>query len=250
MADLTLCRLLIDPPAPGPWNMAVDQVLLESAIEHGVCWWRFYRWSQPTLSLGYFQPYADRLQHPPSQGCPAVRRLTGGGAIVHHAELTYSVVVPGNHPLAARRNVLYQTVHGSLIRVLADWDVTAKLCCESAPGPQKPQPLLCFRRRAPGDVVVGTVKIAGSAQRRSHGAVLQHGSVLLRRSPAAPELAALKDLAQTAIAEDQLADAWLREVSAYLGLDGRHHRLSDRQRCRAAVLVDTRYSAAHWTRSR
>ncbi len=96
-------RLLIDPPAPGAWNMAVDEVLLDWSAQSGGYAWRFYRWDEPTLSLGYFQPYEDRQRHPPSRACPAVRRATGGGAILHDAELTYSLAVPAGSPLANRR---------------------------------------------------------------------------------------------------------------------------------------------------
>ena len=114
--------------------MAVDQVLLEWSAEQRSCCWRFYGWREPTLSLGYFQRYEERLQHPPSRDCPAVRRLTGGGDIVHDGELTYSLVVPGEHPLAARRDLLYETVHTSLIRALADLGVSATIC--RSPGHQ------------------------------------------------------------------------------------------------------------------
>ncbi|NIL97050.1 MAG: lipoate--protein ligase family protein, partial [Planctomycetales bacterium] len=68
--------------------MAVDEVLLEWSAEEGCCCWRFYGWREPTLSLGYFQQYGQRWQHAASRDCPAVRRLTGGGAILHDRELT------------------------------------------------------------------------------------------------------------------------------------------------------------------
>jgi len=61
--------LLLDPPAPGAWNMAVDETLLEAAANDGLCTLRFYRWIEPTLSLGYFQAYADREKHEASLGC-------------------------------------------------------------------------------------------------------------------------------------------------------------------------------------
>jgi lipoate-protein ligase A len=250
MTDLTECRLLIDPPAPGAWNMAVDQALLEWSAEEGGFCWRFYGWQEPTLSLGYFQRYEDRLRHAPSEGCPVVRRLTGGGAIVHDAELTYSLVVPAEHRLAVRQDLLYETIHTSLIQVLADLGVSAALYKSSARGEHGRQPLLCFRRRAPGDVVIGGIKIAGSAQRRRRRAVLQHGSVLLQRSAAAPELAGLEDLAGKAISQDRLADAWLGELSARLAVRWRCRPLPDRQRRRAAALAESRYSLARWTVSR
>ena len=74
------CRVIVDPPADGPLQMAVDEVLLESAAEQGICSLRFYGWSQPTLSLGYFQSYGDRASTPPawrvlaSAGKPAAAR--------------------------------------------------------------------------------------------------------------------------------------------------------------------------------
>src|SRR5687767_6703039 len=87
-------RLIIDPPAEGSWNMAVDEALLESAADSGEITLRFYEWSRATLSLGYFQSHAERSGHTASLACPMVRRSTGGGAIVHDQELTYSLVVP------------------------------------------------------------------------------------------------------------------------------------------------------------
>ena len=145
--------------------MAVDEVLLEWAAQSGGGWWRFYQWAQPTLSLGYFQEYARRAGHAASRGIACTRRLTGGGAIVHDRELTYSLAVPAGHRLALVRDRLYALVHQSLIATLADWSVAAALY-PAAAGPATTAPLaepfLCFERRAAGDVVVGPAKIAGS----------------------------------------------------------------------------------------
>src|SRR5690242_1143259 len=86
-------RLILDPPAPGSWNMAVDEALLETAADAGIATLRFYQWNEPTLSLGYFQAAAERNQHSMSSGCPLVRRASGGGAILHDRELTYSIAM-------------------------------------------------------------------------------------------------------------------------------------------------------------
>jgi lipoate-protein ligase A len=110
--------------------------------------------------------------------------------------------------------------------------------------------VLCFLRRAPGDVLVGPAKIAGSAQRRRRGAILQHGSLLLRRSEAAPEIAGLEDLAGGSLPRHLLAHAWLSGVSDRLGMKWRRRRLSDRQRNRAAALAHDRYATTGWTRHR
>jgi lipoate-protein ligase A len=250
MTSLTECRLLIDPPAPGAWNMAVDEMLLEWAAEQDGCCWRFYGWREPTLSLGYFQPHEDRRQHLPSRNCPTVRRLTGGGAIVHDAELTYSLVLPSRHPLALRRDLLYESIHSSLIDVLADFGTKAVLCEPPIRHPGREQPFLCFKRRAPGDVLVDGTKVAGSAQRRRRGAVLQHGSVPLRPSAAAPELPALEDVLGTTIRREQLAEAWLAKLSSRLAITWRQQTISAGQRCRAESLAQKRYALACWTQHR
>lgn len=230
--------------------MAVDQMLWEWSAETGACCWRFYRWKEATLSLGYFQPYEDRRRHPPSGNCPAVRRLSGGGAIVHHRELTYSFVLPSGHRLAARGLPLYHIVHSTLIDVLAEYGIVASLCGQPQHRKSQRQPFLCFQRRFAGDVLVGKAKIAGSAQRRSRRAVLQHGSVLLAPSPAAPELDGLSNLAGKPLGDEQLMEAWLEKLSRRLALSWRDEPLSDQQRRRAAALVDTKYGSDAWTRHR
>ena len=89
------CRLLIDAPERGVWNMAIDEALLESAADEScdLVTLRFYRWSEPTLSLGYFQSYEDRNSHEASRSLPVVRRSSGGGALVHDHEWTYSLAI-------------------------------------------------------------------------------------------------------------------------------------------------------------
>ena len=268
--DRLLYSLLVDPPAVGSWNMAVDEALLEAAAAEGQATLRFYQWREPTLSLGYFQEYGDRIKHGPSAGCPAVRRASGGGAIMHDRELTYSLAVPDGHPLVADRLRTYRVVHESLIETLAGWGIeaglytcymaaadrenagaasTAGLRCDEQNQPGR-QPFLCFQRRALGDVLVGGGKIAGSAQRRCRGAVLQHGSVLLARSEAAPELDGLKERTGKSIFADNLISAWLPRLAEKLAIDHRIACLADEQRSRAAVLDSEKYSTAAWTKNR
>lgn len=212
------CRLIVDEPADGAWNMAVDETLLQTADEHHLATLRFYRWIEPTLSLGYFQPYVARALHPASLTCPVVRRSTGGGAIVHDQELTYSFSFPllGG---ATDSTVWYRVFHETLIQVfaciepsihVAQWS-TAKLdapACKHTQGPL-PEPFLCFQRRSAEDVVVGPWKIAGSAQRKRRGAILQHGSVLLRRSPAAPELPGWFEQSKSMQTIQSLIEHWI-----------------------------------------
>jgi lipoate-protein ligase A len=212
--------LLIDAPAAGSWNMAVDQALLESVSRSGEMVLRFYQWEQPTLSLGYFQSMEDRSLHEPSLSCPVVRRATGGGAILHDQELTYSLCVPSEDRWSKTHELLYWTIHGAIIECLADWGVEARTyqtdktiatsgsvpgvgCSKfeelpswsNSPMQVEASSFLCFQRRSAGDIVLGNYKVCGSAQRRKFDSVLQHGSILFKRSNCAPELPGIEDLA-------------------------------------------------------
>ena len=240
--------LLRDGPSGGAWNMAVDEVLLQRAAGGGGACWRFYTWCEPTLSLGYFQDYATRRQHAASGGCPAVRRLTGGGAILHDAELTYSLVLPRAHAWAGRRDRLYQVVHQCLVDAIAELGVLAHVL-QAGEGEDR-GPLLCFQRRAPGDVLLGDAKIAGSAQRRRSGAVLQHGSLLLRRSAAAPELPGLEDMLGRPLAVESLADDWLARIQRLLGGNWADGALSAEEAAAATALAQQRYGQTGWTERR
>src|SRR3954464_5256758 len=91
------CSLIIAAPPDGAWNMALDEALLHRAETDGMATLRFYGWREPTLSLGYFQQHADRALHPASENCTLIRRASGGGAILHDRELTYSIALPKSH---------------------------------------------------------------------------------------------------------------------------------------------------------
>ncbi len=107
--------------------MAVDEVLLESASLHGAVTLRFYSWSAPTLTLGYFQSYADRALHSASAECDVVRRCSGGGAIVHDHELTYSFATPCTDRFLAKPEQLYFAFHETLTELLGRQHVPARL---------------------------------------------------------------------------------------------------------------------------
>ncbi|HEX4149144.1 MAG TPA: biotin/lipoate A/B protein ligase family protein [Pirellulales bacterium] len=215
--DRIACRLLVDRPSGGAWNMAVDELLADDAAAQGRWNLRLYQWERPTLSLGYFQRAGDRAAHPASAACPLVRRPSGGGAIVHDRELTYCLAVCEQHPLAADAARLYRAVHQSLVEALAGLGIPAELN-ETASTAPAAEPFLCFQRRSAGDVLVLGHKVIGSAQRRRRGAILQHGSILLAASPAAPELPGIGDLAGRPITPAQIRSAWLNLFKQRLGV--------------------------------
>jgi lipoate-protein ligase A len=116
-----------DPSGPGTWNMAVDEALLQCAVAGGAPLLRFYHWKQPTLSLGYFQHYEECRGHAASASCAVVRRATGGGALLHDRELTYSCFLPAGHPLARRSIDLYYAIHHAILAALSDFGIAAYL---------------------------------------------------------------------------------------------------------------------------
>lgn len=248
-------RLLLDSPAGGAWNMAVDEVLLTTAAEHGVCTLRFYEWAEPTLSLGYFQSHRDRSAHRSSRECPLVRRASGGGAIVHDHELTYSLAVPLAHPLATDGTRLYRQVHEALAATLARWQIPVELSAGAPHTAGAGEPFLCFQRRAAGDLVVAPSgrahaasqpKIAGSAQRRRQGAILQHGSILLGRSDAAPELPGIEEVSGVRLSPADLAAAWQPQLAAALHLVWQPQRLTATELDAVRSLAVEKYDTGGW----
>ncbi len=237
------CRVLSDPEVRcGSWNMAVDELLLEAALERGDVSVRWYRWSEATLSLGYFQAPEAADADVRVRDLPRVRRLSGGGAIVHHHELTYSCALPPRHPLARQPGRLYREVHQSIIDVLAECGVTAHF--RAATDVAANAGLLCFLRGDVNDVLCVGHKILGSAQRRRRGAVLQHGSLLLKASPFAPELPGLADLVDEVPADAELEQRLWPALLATLGDDWQWSSLSCSETQRVKDLERIRYRSA------
>ena len=205
--------LLIDSPHEGVWNMAFD----ESLLNRGKPIFRVYQWSDPTVSLGYFQ--TPEL-NPFSQSAPFVRRTTGGGAIVHDRELTYSLTAPADSPLYQAGPDLYGMVHQTIIQLLRDRGVDASTAQEDPPQREKDKPFLCFQRRSRYDIVLNGCKVVGSAQRRTTSAVLQHGSILLNRSSVFPGLLGINDLSSSApMSVPEFTAAWIPILASALNLD-------------------------------
>src|SRR4051794_5778823 len=141
-------RLLPFAAADGPSNMARDEAMLESAAARGVASLRFYTWTEPTLSLGYFQPSAARG----AVGALAwVRRSTGGAGIVHQHELTYSFALPARPEWKSGQGWICR-FHHLLRDVLANCGIASNLvvCGEE----KKLGEVLCFLDQTPGDLLI------------------------------------------------------------------------------------------------
>ena len=253
--------MLVDPPADGAWNMAVDEALLEEVTTSGRPVLRFYQWQSPTLSLGYFQKVADRAMHAASSEAEVVRRLSGGGAILHDQELTYSFILPQSHPLADDTQLLYDCVHDAIVSDLNDRlrassrDWTSLPCDEpSNLGPSE-QPFLCFLRRAKGDILLRkndapsseNYKIVGSAQRRRRGTVLQHGSILLSQSSCAPELPGFNELTGQLLDAKELLLILSAKIAEKCSLTLRRGKRHERVLQRIQDLQTSKYECSSWT---
>jgi lipoyl(octanoyl) transferase len=236
------CRLLPTAAAPGATNMALDEALLRSALERRVASLRFYTWSEPTLSLGYFQKHADRRP-----GVAWVRRPTGGDAILHHHELTYALALPAGPPWHTSESWLCRFHHavGAALRRFGV-EAGAVACGEE----QRLGPFLCFQHQTPADLRIGGHKVAGSAQRRLHGAMLQHGSILLSQSPHAPELPGIAELSGVTLEGLALERAIVAELATETAWAFEPDDWTADQRRWAAELERDKYATAAWNEKR
>jgi lipoate-protein ligase A len=175
-------RLLLSQPADGPLNMAVDEAILQAvAAGEAPSTLRFYAWSPPCLSLGRAQDPADvdlvRLR---DRGWDVVRRPTGGKAILHTDELTYSVITPLTDPRVAGGIVeSYQRLSAALMRGLELIDLIPRndhVVQKTSDSEAEP---VCFIVPSNYEITLLGKKLIGSAQARQRGVVLQHGSLPL-----------------------------------------------------------------------
>jgi lipoate-protein ligase A len=246
------CLILPHETGDGPTNMALDEVLLDRVAEDpSLAVIRTYQWTVPTLSLGYFQAIADAELDPRWEGVPIVRRPTGGGALWHDHEITYAVVVPGDHPAARPSRKLYRAIHEAIADHLRSLGVPAGRRGDDVGSLSlADRPFLCFGDRDSEDIVAGGFKLVGSAQRRRAGAVLQHGSILLGRSSRTPELPGLADLAPVASDPQTWADRLRSILPRAIGLAERPGVVSPEIESNALQLMAEVYANSSWTRRR
>jgi lipoate-protein ligase A len=164
--------LINSGPGDARFNMAFDLALLESAVERARPVLRFYGWTQPAASFGYFQRLQDveRL----TQLRPLVRRPTGGGLVPHDADWTYALCFPPMHPwYSLRATQSYERVHSWICNAFRQLHVDTTL----APATRREAPGQCFVGAERNDLLWHGRKIAGAAQRRNRAGLLIQGSI-------------------------------------------------------------------------
>ncbi len=179
-------RLLVDPPSDGAWNMAVDEAIARAVGEGRVPpTLRLYRWDRFHVSLGYLQPAVGGVDRAACRrlDIPVLRRPSGGRAVLHAQELTYSVALPlqGTWRDLSVGQAFSRLCQG-LIAGLRHLDVAAELG-EAAPAGRGDRRAACFLVPGRPAVLVSGQKLIGSAQRRYERSLLQQGSLLLDFDP-------------------------------------------------------------------
>lgn len=175
-------RLVITPPAPGAWNMAVDEAILSAAGQGQVPpTLRLYAWEPACLSLGYAQPSADvDMLRLAERGWQMVRRPTGGRAILHTDELTYAVIGPLSEPrLAGSVLESYRCLASALLLALHRLNIPAESHAAPAAVEQTSKGPVCFEVSSNYEITVAGKKLIGSAQARRKQGFLQHGALPL-----------------------------------------------------------------------
>jgi lipoate-protein ligase A len=171
-------RVLCEGPASGAENMARDAALLADHRPGDDPLLRLYRWEPAAVTYGYHQDPAafDRVRIA-AAGYDLVRRPTGGRAILHADELTYAVIGTSPGPLfGSSLHDTYLMINRALVAFLADLGLAAEI--SAGESRQDARGLVCFRSAGRHEISVGGKKIIGSAQRRTAGVFLQHGSIL------------------------------------------------------------------------
>jgi lipoate-protein ligase A len=266
-------RVIFDKPANGALNMAVDEAILESVVIGGsLPTLRLYAWEPPCVSLGYAQPVSDvSMVELSKRDYELVRRPTGGRAILHTDELTYSVSGPLDEPrLAGGVLKSYNILAQALLRALQSLGVPAvseeRSQDQSRIEGEKNNPV-CFEVPSTYEITFGGKKLIGSAQARRKGGVLQHGTLPLKgdltrliqvlifpdqesRMDAAFRLldkaATIQDVTSNLVEWDTAAQAFADAFSKVLNLNLIVGNLSESEAKRAGELTDKKYLNPEW----
>ncbi len=222
-------RLILDPPMTGRDNMEKDLDIMAD-VSSGDCppTLRLYRWSPPAVSLGYFQDENEVVDIGAcrERGIDIVRRPTGGRAVIHHHELTYSIIVPEVHPFISSGGVMdaYRSISRGIITAFNLAGILASLTPEEK-GQGGVAPGSCFDTPSAYEIQVKGKKVVGSAQLRRDGIVLQHGAIIFKLPADLYSLVLKKDYRKA----EGLKEAELGEKAAGLhdlGYDISYNRMT------------------------
>lgn len=223
-------RLILDGPRPAAFNMAVDEFLMGAQrLPGAVPCLRFYRWERPAVTCGYFQNVGEIAGR--FKDMEIVRRLTGGGLVVHGEDLTFSLTLADSHPF------FKGNVKDSYLRVSEALRLGLKphypeldyADCRNTLSPRGRGERICFDQPACYDLLLGKRKVAGSSQRHSDGAVLYQSSLFLPADAPAVVLQVLEgfkyawkaEFEERALSDEELDAAEKKREGRYASPDWR-----------------------------
>ncbi|ABX05505.1 MAG TPA: lipoate--protein ligase family protein [Herpetosiphon sp.] len=259
-------RYIVSAAADGATNMAIDHALVLHANQSPYPTLRIYRWQPACLSIGAFQPYSDVNVAACQQAqIEIVRRPTGGRAILHDAELTYSITAPNSNPLLGGRVLkTYRTISHGLLVGLRQLVSTVDWATSTSDGPKS---AACFDTPSDFEITVAGRKLVGSAQTRTRGAILQHGTVLLQAdrqqlsqvlhlpteldsAALAERLIALDEAAQRPVSFDEAQQAIVAGFATAFNLEFQPDQLTEQELATAERLRHERYTNPEWLQRR
>lgn len=255
-------------------NMAIDEALLEWHSEEKIPpTIRFYGWKNPTLTVGHFQNVEKTIDFEgiKKHRCEFVRRLTGGSAVLHDDELTYSIVVRESHPKIPQsvNKAYYVLAQGllegyRLLGIDADFAIPERELF-------KERSAVCFEVPAIYEMVVDGKKVSGNAQTRKLGVLLQHGSIPLsfdadmlfdlfkfssekfrerKRKAFVQKAISINDITETKHTYDSVKEAFLAGFEKSLNIRTETMELTDEQWKYIHYLADTKYRTDSWNLKR
>ncbi|MEO0454682.1 MAG: hypothetical protein AAFY98_11180 [Verrucomicrobiota bacterium] len=216
-------RAIFDGPGDSSWNMAVDEALLTLATGPVV---RFYDWESPDVTIGYFQ-----LTSVVPENRSFIRRYTGGGLVDHAQDITYTVVLPREHPIAQSGTAAsYNTIHQAVATALQSHGYAIEVA-QNCPDSDDPA---CFQKPVKYDLLLEGKKCAGAAQRRNKIGCLHQGSIVLPQP----------------FPKEDIKGSLCQEFSAMLRLQPNPSRVTKEESHLAKELNRTRYSTKDWNHAR
>jgi len=264
-------RLILDNPAIGAQNMARDEAILSQiGTAAAPPTLRLYAWEPACLSLGYAQSGRDLdRERLAENGWQVVRRMTGGRAILHTNELTYSVALPLDHPFAAGGIIeSYRRLSAALLEAVNTIGLNANADRHEATRAVKRPGPVCFELPSDYEITAGGKKLIGSAQVRRQHAMLQHGTLPLtgdiaricdalsagdnaereaNRERVRARATTLSEALGRSVSYNEAADAIIHAFERCFDIQFTAGELSNAEATRAHDLASTRYAADAWT---
>jgi len=268
-------RYLVTEAMSPEMNMAVDEAILQLHAEGKVPpTVRFYTWNPATLSIGYFQKALKEinLEEVHKHGLGFVRRPTGGRAVLHDKELTYSVIVSEQHPkMPSSVTEAYKIISMGLLHGFQNLGLKAEMVSlaseEEKEKYSSPGSSACFDSPSWYELVVEGKKVAGSAQTRQKGVILQHGSILLdmdvellfsllnfssdrlkqrMMESFRQKAVTINEVSPRAISLQEAIDAFGRGFASGLDVELVPGELTEEELALAKELAQTRYGTEEW----